>query len=91
MTSFKFNFPANFHVLSRQPGDFDIGHIVLGTLELTTMSLSKKLTAQRIDDIVLGAFSLVPTSETLDHAIRYLSTWSGSEYVEHILKTFFRF
>lgn len=51
-------------------------------------SISKKLTTQRIDDLVLGAFSLAPTSETLDHAIRYLSTWSGSEYVEHALKGF---
>jgi len=42
-------------------------------------SISKKLTSQRIDDLVLGAFSLAPTSETLDHAIRYLSTWSGSD------------
>lgn len=33
----------------------------------------------RLNDLTLGAFSSVQPSETLDHLIRYLSTWSGSE------------
>ncbi|KAF9223744.1 hypothetical protein BS17DRAFT_733490 [Gyrodon lividus] len=33
----------------------------------------------RFSDATLGAFALVPSSETLDHLIRYLSTWSGTD------------
>ncbi|ETW83424.1 hypothetical protein HETIRDRAFT_241554, partial [Heterobasidion irregulare TC 32-1] len=35
-------------------------------------------------DLSLGLFALVPPSETLDHLIRYLSTWSGSEYLTSV-------
>ena len=45
------------------------------------MSTSKELTAARLNDLILGLFSRAPTSETLDHAVRYLSTWNGSECV----------
>src|ERR1700735_239749 len=40
----------------------------------------KPLTLDRIEDLTLGAFGNLPPSETLNHLIRYLSTWSGSEY-----------
>ncbi|KZT01383.1 uncharacterized protein LAESUDRAFT_731234 [Laetiporus sulphureus 93-53] len=40
---------------------------------------SKMLTLSRIEDLTLGSFAFVPTSETLDHLVRYLSTWSGSD------------
>ncbi|KIJ66956.1 hypothetical protein HYDPIDRAFT_26371 [Hydnomerulius pinastri MD-312] len=33
----------------------------------------------RFNDVTLGAFSFVPSSTALDHLIRYLSTWSGTE------------
>ncbi|KAH9998938.1 hypothetical protein BJV77DRAFT_1058526 [Russula vinacea] len=33
----------------------------------------------RIEDITLGAFGNLQPSETLNHLVRYLSTWSGSE------------
>ncbi|KAI0044164.1 hypothetical protein FA95DRAFT_1497534 [Auriscalpium vulgare] len=42
--------------------------------------MSKPLTLARLNDLTLGAFANVAPSETLDHLIRYLSTWSGSEY-----------
>ena len=31
------------------------------------------------EDSTLGVFALVPSSETLNHLVRFLSTWSGSE------------
>ncbi|EPQ52793.1 hypothetical protein GLOTRDRAFT_117498 [Gloeophyllum trabeum ATCC 11539] len=40
---------------------------------------SKPLTLTRLNDVILGPFALVPPSETLDHLVRYLSTWSGSD------------
>ncbi|KAJ6494699.1 hypothetical protein C8R47DRAFT_1116856 [Mycena vitilis] len=43
------------------------------------MSRSKPLTLARLNDTVLGAWSLVPPSETLEHLLRYLSTWSGTD------------
>ncbi|KAF7330497.1 TPR-REGION domain-containing protein [Mycena venus] len=43
------------------------------------MSRSKPLTLARLNDAILGAWSSVPPSETLDHLLRYLSTWSGTE------------
>ena len=46
---------------------------------------SKPLTLARIEDLTLGSFALVPQSETLAHAVRYLSTWSGSESVDGLL------
>ena len=48
----------------------------------TTMSSSKPLTLARINDLTLGVFANAPTSKTLEHAIRYLGTWSGSESVQ---------
>jgi hypothetical protein len=41
----------------------------------------KALTVDKLEDITLGAFSNLRPSETLDHLIRYLSTWNGSECV----------
>lgn len=34
-----------------------------------------------LSDSTLGAFAFVPSSATLDHLVRYLSTWSGTECV----------
>ena len=47
----------------------------------TTMSAvsSKPLTLARIEDLTLGSFAFLQPSETLDHLVRFLSTWSGSE------------
>lgn len=33
----------------------------------------------QLSDATLGAFVFVPPSEVLDHLIRFLSTWSGTE------------
>ena len=44
------------------------------------------LSVTRVNDLVLGAFAHVPRNEQLDHAIRYFSTWSGSECVLSILR-----
>nr|GAT60873.1 predicted protein [Mycena chlorophos] len=49
-----------------------------------SMSGSRKASLQlaRLNDSVLGAFGLLlPHSEGLDHLLRLLSTWSGTEYV----------
>ncbi|KAF9533903.1 hypothetical protein CPB83DRAFT_757093 [Crepidotus variabilis] len=40
---------------------------------------SKGLSAARLNDSILGCFSHVQPSETLDHLVRYLGTWSGSD------------
>ncbi|KAF5372789.1 hypothetical protein D9615_010135 [Tricholomella constricta] len=50
------------------------------------MSLSKPLTLARLNDIVLGSFGLVQPSETLDHLVRYLGTWSGSDKLFMIIQ-----
>ncbi|THH09297.1 hypothetical protein EW145_g2109 [Phellinidium pouzarii] len=50
------------------------------------MPSSKQLSLARVNDLVLGAFSSAPTSEGLDHAIRYLSTWSGSDKLFMIIQ-----
>ncbi|KAJ7127140.1 hypothetical protein C8R44DRAFT_780533 [Mycena epipterygia] len=39
----------------------------------------KPLTLAKVNDAVLGAFSWVPPSQTLDHLLRFLGTWSGSD------------
>jgi len=39
----------------------------------------KALTAAKLEDAILGAFSNVQPSETLDHFLRYVSTWGGSD------------
>ncbi len=41
---------------------------------------NKPFSLSRLEDATLGAFALVPSSQTLDHLVRYLSTWSGSEF-----------
>ncbi|PVG04223.1 hypothetical protein CPB86DRAFT_721925 [Serendipita vermifera] len=43
------------------------------------MSTSKPMTLAKANDLILGAFSNVPPSPELDHAVRFLSTWSGSD------------
>ncbi|KAJ7363953.1 hypothetical protein DFH08DRAFT_930060 [Mycena albidolilacea] len=43
------------------------------------MSRSKPLTLARLNDAILGSWSLVPPSETLDHLLRFISTWSGTD------------
>ena len=40
---------------------------------------SKSLTPARLNDLVLGCFGRLQPSDTLDHLVRYLGTWSGSE------------
>ncbi|KAG9103593.1 hypothetical protein FRC07_009962 [Ceratobasidium sp. 392] len=41
---------------------------------------SKPLTVARLGDILLGSVGArLPPSDRIDHAIRYLSTWSGSD------------
>jgi len=50
----------------------------------------KPLTAARLNDTILGCFAHVKPSETLDHLVRYLGTWSGSDklfmVIQYILK-----
>ena len=41
--------------------------------------LSKPGPIAYLNDTVLGAFVHVPSSETISHLVRYLSTWGGSE------------
>lgn len=51
-------------------------------LSFHTMSRSPKpFTVARLNDLILGSFSHIQPSETVDHLIRYLGTWSGSELV----------
>ncbi|KAI0696305.1 hypothetical protein C8T65DRAFT_743636 [Cerioporus squamosus] len=40
---------------------------------------SKPLTLARIEDLTLGSFAFLQPSQTLDHLVRFLSTWSGSD------------
>ncbi|KAL4249700.1 hypothetical protein ABKN59_006140 [Abortiporus biennis] len=47
---------------------------------------SKPLTVSRLEDLTLGAFAYVPNSETIDHLVRYLSTWSGSDKLFMIIQ-----
>lgn len=49
------------------------------SLLLSEMSLSKPFTIGRVNDSILGSFAFIQPSETLDHLVRYLGTWSGSE------------
>ncbi|KJA14516.1 hypothetical protein HYPSUDRAFT_150319 [Hypholoma sublateritium FD-334 SS-4] len=49
----------------------------------------KPLTSARLNDTILGCFAHVKPSETLDHLVRYLGTWSGSELlqvIQYVLK-----
>ncbi|KAH9995646.1 hypothetical protein BJV74DRAFT_829184 [Russula compacta] len=43
------------------------------------MSNGRKHLVSRIEDVTLGAFGNLQASETLNHLVRYLSTWSGSD------------
>ncbi|KAI0067265.1 hypothetical protein BV25DRAFT_1959929 [Artomyces pyxidatus] len=47
---------------------------------------SKPLNLARLNDLLLGAFARAAPSETLDHLIRYLSTWSGSDKLFMIIQ-----
>jgi hypothetical protein len=47
----------------------------------TIMSTARRRLVNRIEDVTLGAFGNLHPSDTLNHLIRYLSTWNGSEYV----------
>jgi hypothetical protein len=40
----------------------------------------------KLNDAVLGSFALVPSSEILDHLVRYLSTWNGSDKLFMIIQ-----
>lgn len=42
--------------------------------------MSKRfLNINRPTDLILAGFSRVPPSAELDHAVRFLGTWSGSD------------
>jgi len=45
------------------------------------MPKARKQLVNRIENLTLGAFGSLQPSETLNHLVRYLSTWSGSECV----------
>ncbi|KAJ3538786.1 hypothetical protein NM688_g6470 [Phlebia brevispora] len=47
---------------------------------------SKPLTVAQLEDVTLGAFAYVPTSETINHFIRYVSTWSGNDKLFMIIQ-----
>jgi hypothetical protein len=49
------------------------------------MPNARKQLVNRIEDLTLGAFGNLQPSETLNHLVRYLSTWSGSECVSFSL------
>ncbi|KAK7058421.1 hypothetical protein VNI00_002055 [Paramarasmius palmivorus] len=50
------------------------------------MSYSKPATLSRLTDATLGCFSRFPQSEFLDHLVRFLSTWSGSDKFFNIIQ-----
>ena len=67
--------------LSAISGDWNL--IICGSAPSqysTTMSYSKDFVLDLLNDLVLGAFARAPASGKLDHAVRYLSTWNGTEY-----------
>ncbi|KAF8492622.1 hypothetical protein F5888DRAFT_1806745 [Russula emetica] len=43
------------------------------------MSTARRRLVNRIEDATLGAFGNLQPSDTLNHLIRYLSTWNGSD------------
>ncbi|OCH84085.1 hypothetical protein OBBRIDRAFT_799386 [Obba rivulosa] len=47
---------------------------------------AKDLSLSRLEDLTLGSFARVPTSATLDHLVRFLSTWSGSDKLFQVLQ-----
>jgi hypothetical protein len=46
---------------------------------MSRSSKSLALTLARLNDVTLGCFGRLQPSDTLDHLVRYLGTWSGSE------------
>ncbi|KIK55467.1 hypothetical protein GYMLUDRAFT_47864 [Collybiopsis luxurians FD-317 M1] len=50
------------------------------------MSYSKPTTLAKLNDTVLGCFSAFPPSEFIDHLVRYLSTYGGSDKLFAILE-----
>jgi len=52
------------------------------------LTMSKhQLTVARVNDAVLGSLGTrIPQSELLDHAVRYLSTWNGSDKLFMIIQ-----
>ncbi|KAF9060503.1 hypothetical protein BDP27DRAFT_1370463 [Rhodocollybia butyracea] len=54
------------------------------------MSYSKPSSIAKLNDSILGCFSALPPSEFIDHLVRYLGTWSGSDklfaVIEYSLK-----
>ncbi|KAG7099627.1 hypothetical protein E1B28_001455 [Marasmius oreades] len=51
------------------------------------MSYSKPATLSKLTDSTLGCFSRLPPSEFVDHLVRYLSTWSGSDKFFSIIQS----
>jgi len=49
--------------------------------------VSKPLTVARLNDALLGCFVHVKPSATVDHLVRYLGTWSGSELSIFLLQS----
>jgi len=53
-------------------------------------SVSKSSTVTRLDDGLLGCLRQIQPSETLDHLVRFLGTWSGSDkffmVVQYVIK-----
>ncbi|KAL0569497.1 hypothetical protein V5O48_012465 [Marasmius crinis-equi] len=51
------------------------------------MSYSKPATLSKLTDATIGCFSRLPPSEFVDHLVRYLSTWSGSDKFFSIIQS----
>jgi hypothetical protein len=49
--------------------------------------VSRPLTVARLNDALLGCFVHVKPSATVDHLVRYLGTWSGSELSIFLLQS----
>ena len=64
-----------------------VGRVVPGSSLLsfpmtnaTAATPTSPVRLETIDDVLLGVYgALLPPSARVDHAVRYLSTWSGSE------------
>lgn len=50
------------------------------------MPKARKQLVNRIENLTLGAFGGLQPSETLNHLVRYLSTWSGSDKLFMIIQ-----
>ncbi|KAJ8084469.1 hypothetical protein PM082_003239 [Marasmius tenuissimus] len=51
------------------------------------MSYSKPATLSKLTDATVGCFSRLPPSEFINHLVRYLSTWSGSDKFFSIIQS----